>query len=136
MKSRVEILLVEDDVCLARSVTRQLKARGIAVQHCASVQDAEQLEGNFQVGVFDIDLPDGNGVSLARRMLESGVVSRAVFNTGSANVNLLAAARQLGQVFAKADNRPLVSNLLSPSVASCAGASCAGRDPLSLASSV
>lgn len=121
MNSRVEILLVEDDLCLARSVVRQLKVRGIGVRHCASVKEAELSSGPFRVGVFDIDLPDGDGVSLAGRMLRRGQVIRAVFNTGCSDGERLSAARKLGMVFEKSETLPLVSNLLTPSIASCAG---------------
>ena len=36
----------------------------------------------FDVGVFDIELPDGNGVELASELIEEGTVDRAVFFSG------------------------------------------------------
>lgn len=120
MTTRVDVLLVEDDACLARAMLRQLHARGIGVEHCSTVGEAQQRCRKFRVGVFDIELPDGDGVKLARRLLADKVVTRAVFNTGCGDSGRLAEARSLGMVFGKSETQPLVSNLLSPSVASCA----------------
>ena len=70
------------------------------------------LKGPFGIGVFDIDLPDGDGVELARLLMFRGVVSRVIFYTACAHSSRLARARDLGPVFTKSGNlTPLLEAL-------------------------
>src|SRR5262249_46745696 len=62
--------------------------------------------GPFPVGVFDIELPDGDGIELARLLLSRGVVGRAVFYTACTELQRLARAREIGSVFVKSAHLP------------------------------
>jgi len=107
-----ELLLVEDDLLLARALERTLQARGVRVRHVARCATASALTGVFPVGVFDIDLPDGDGIELARKLRSLGVVGRVVFYTACNEPQRLALARELGSVFVKSAHLPLLD--LSP----------------------
>jgi DNA-binding NarL/FixJ family response regulator len=59
--------------------------------------------GQFAVGVFDLDLGDGNGVEVATHLLASGQVSRCIFFSGGASAPVMARARALGPLVSKGD---------------------------------
>jgi DNA-binding NarL/FixJ family response regulator len=101
MSASSDLLLVEDDLMLARALQRSLTTRGIRARHVARCATAQALRGPFIVGVFDIDLPDGDGVELARLLMLRGIVSRVVFFTACSQPGRLSRARDLGPVFGK-----------------------------------
>ncbi len=94
-------LLVEDDALLGAVVTRQLEQRGHEVTHVTTAAAARALAGPFGVGIFDLQLPDGDGITVAKALLARAVVDRAVFFTATTSAPLLAAARAIGPVFDK-----------------------------------
>jgi DNA-binding response OmpR family regulator len=114
MTPSTDLLLVEDDLLLARALQRSLFSRGIRARHVARYATAAALDGPFLVGVFDIDLPDGDGVELARRLLFRGVVSRVLFYTACAQPSRLERARDLGAVFSKSGNLNPLMEFLAP----------------------
>ena len=109
-----DLLLVEDDLLLARALQRALLARGIQARHVARCATACALRGPFRVGVFDLDLPDGDGVELAQRLTRAGVVQRAIFYTACANPARLARASAIGAVFAKSKQLGSLMEMLTP----------------------
>lgn len=114
MSEASDLLIVEDDLLLARALQRSLTARGIQARHVARCATAAALEGPFVVGVFDIDLPDGDGVELARMMMLRGIVNRVVFYTACSHPPRLARARDLGPVFVKASHLSSLMDVLVP----------------------
>ncbi|HWO10654.1 MAG TPA: hypothetical protein VNN80_14275 [Polyangiaceae bacterium] len=109
-----DLLLVEDDLLLARALQRALAARGILARHVARCATAGELRGPFRVGVFDLDLPDGDGVELAQRLILAGVVQRVVFYTACTRSTRLASASALGAVFIKSRQLGSLMDLLAP----------------------
>src|SRR5690349_19788865 len=71
----VTILLVDDDEVLSRVLKRVLAREGYAVLETGNVTQALQLahEHRPQLGLFDLALPDGDGVALARRLEDHGL---------------------------------------------------------------
>jgi DNA-binding response OmpR family regulator len=94
-------LVVEDDAVVARALERSLRRAGYRVTRAASCKEARAVEGPFGAGVFDIDLADGDGVTLAAELREARVVSRCVFFTGSASNEHHARAQSVGPVVLK-----------------------------------
>lgn len=109
-----DLLLVEDDLLLARALQRALMARGIQARHVARCATASALRGPFRVGVFDLDLPDGDGVELAERLVLAGIVHHVVFYTACAHPTRLARASAIGAVFAKSKQLGSLMDLLAP----------------------
>jgi ActR/RegA family two-component response regulator len=109
-----DVLVVEDDALVARALWRRLTARGVRTSHVSHCAGAAALSGPFSAGIFDIDLPDGDGVELARQLLDRGVVGRAVFYTGCNNPERLWRARSFGAVLRKPANLASVVDTLSP----------------------
>lgn len=114
MTEASDLLLVEDDLLLARALQRTLISRGINTRHVARCATAAALCGPFLVGVFDIDLPDGDGVELARLLKRRGIVSRVLFYTACSHPVLLARAKELGTVFAKVSHLGSLMDTLVP----------------------
>lgn len=71
----VEILLVEDDLDLASTVSDFFEIKGFCCDHAIHGQIALNLISNnqYQVIVLDINLPRINGFDLCRQLREQGV---------------------------------------------------------------
>lgn len=123
----LRILLVEDDPELARTVERVLARYGHVTSTVASVGAAEALLGTFDCGILDIDLPDGNGVGLAERLLDRGQLGAVVFFSASSDADTIADACELGPFVAKAAGTRELERALADAV-SCAARQVAGSE--------
>jgi ActR/RegA family two-component response regulator len=99
--SAQRLLVVEDDVTVARALSRTLARRGFSVAIARSCAAARALAQRFDFAVLDLDLPDGNGVDLARHLIASGRVPSVLFFTGTSDAALLSRARRVGSVIMK-----------------------------------
>lgn len=77
------VMLVEDEPTLARALVRLLRRSGYDAELAMSCAEARRLPGTFSVGIFDIDLPDGDGIDLAQQLLCDAIVRRVVFFSGT-----------------------------------------------------
>jgi len=106
------LLVVEDDVTVARALSRTLARTGYSVAVTRSCSAALALTQSFDFAILDLDLPDGNGVDLARTLLASAKVPSVLFFTSSNDQALLARARCLGSVITKSlGTSPILSYL-------------------------
>ena len=112
--SAQRLLVVEDDVTVARALSRTLARRGFSVAICRSCTAARTLVQTFDFAVLDLDLPDGNGVDLARDLMADGKVPSVLFFTGSGDNSMLARARRLGAVVMKTEGTSPILALLAP----------------------
>jgi DNA-binding response OmpR family regulator len=62
------IWLVEDDPSIGPGLVRTLEAEGHVVEWAASVAEAEALDGDPNLLLLDLGLPDGDGLDLCRRL--------------------------------------------------------------------
>jgi len=71
----MRVLLVEDELTLADSVRRGLKAEGMTVDHAADGHDGlwRAREGTYDVIVLDIMLPGMNGYEVCRQLRADSV---------------------------------------------------------------
>jgi len=71
----VRLLVVEDDVTLGQILVRGLVEEGYAVDHERSAAGAAGALAidDYDLVVLDLGLPDGDGVSLCRRLREGAV---------------------------------------------------------------
>jgi DNA-binding response OmpR family regulator len=114
MQSLQHLLVVEDDVAVARALSRTLARRGFSVAVARSCAAARALRQRFDVAILDLDLPDGNGVDLAREMSARASVSTILFFTGSSDAAVLARARRIGTVIMKSAGTSQILALLTP----------------------
>ena len=68
------ILLLEDDKAIAMGLVYSLEKEGYKVTHVETVKDAEKtIEKNtFSLCILDINLPDGNGYEVCKKIKEKG----------------------------------------------------------------
>jgi DNA-binding response OmpR family regulator len=66
----VKILLIEDDIDIAASITDYLEHQAMSVDFAYSVQQAKNLlsQTTFDLIIMDVNLPDGNGITLCREL--------------------------------------------------------------------
>lgn len=95
------VLLVEDDRLVARSLARLLMAHGLSVEVADSCTAARNLSGHFDLGIFDIELPDGLGVDLAHELSLRTKVCAVMFYTGASYQPLLRRAADMGPLVPK-----------------------------------
>lgn len=72
MKASRSILIVEDEEIIRTSLREFLTDEGYAVTAAATITDAVRAirEQDFQVAICDVQLPDGDGVNLLRKLLQ------------------------------------------------------------------
>ena len=82
------ILLVEDDAGIAKAIVRGLVEEGHSVDHCARVDEAEKQLAliAYDLVVLDWGLPDGDGLSLLRRLRERGLRTPVLMLTARSTV--------------------------------------------------
>jgi DNA-binding response OmpR family regulator len=112
------LLLVEDEATLARAMARLLRRSGYEVFLAGSSEEARAAPGTFSLGVFDVDLPDGDGLDLASALMSSGAVRRAVFFSGSSSPGRRAKAARLGPFVEKAKGFPELLHVIGLALAS------------------
>jgi DNA-binding NarL/FixJ family response regulator len=95
------VLVVEDQPWVARAVRRALGQVGYRVELALSCTEARAACGPFDAGVFDLELPDGCGFSLARELLAECIIARVLFFTASTERSLLENVSHLGPVIPK-----------------------------------
>ena len=72
--SAPQVLLLEDDPAIARTICYALEREGIAVTHSLLIADARQqwVGKAFDVLLMDVGLPDGNGLDWCRELRSAG----------------------------------------------------------------
>ena len=92
-----EILLLEDDILLAKRITAAIEKTGAAVTHCQNLEQAQNAlnDLSFEAALFDLNLPDGESLDLLRRKLVPEY-TLTVLMTGEGGVRSAVEALQLG----------------------------------------
>jgi DNA-binding response OmpR family regulator len=98
------VLVVEDDPAVLKALRRKLRQAGHTAECVTHCEAARKLTGVFDFAILDLELPDGNGVTLAEDLFARARVSNVVFYTGAADPKLLARANELGIVVNKSQN--------------------------------
>lgn len=81
-----KLLLLEDDISLIEGLTYSLQKNGFEIEVARSIREAgRRLEENpgFDLLLFDVTLPDGNGFALCERLRRSGSRIPIIFLTAS-----------------------------------------------------
>lgn len=97
------ILLLEDNPFLAPPLVRLLHRHGYDITHVDSCGKARAVRERFDLGVFDIELPDGFGTDLSNDLLGSGTIGGVVFYTATLDGALFLHAQRIGACVRKVD---------------------------------
>ena len=97
----MKLLLVEDNAAVGRAIAKSLSARGHAVTLAHTFAEACAAADYHDVGVFDITLPDGDGIELCELLLRDRRVGAALFCSGSVDDLLLERAERAAPVVSK-----------------------------------
>ncbi|HVU04229.1 MAG TPA: response regulator [Polyangiaceae bacterium] len=113
-----KILVVEDEPAVGRALARSLEREGYVVDVARTHADSLTFTGLYDVGVFDIELPDSDGVELAKRLVARNVVRQAVFFSGLSDGKSEARARSHGAYVHKSEGMKrlftVISGLIRP----------------------
>lgn len=73
-KTWARVIVIEDDTAVALVIKERLGASGFLVTHAATIETGRSmlLEGEWDVIVLDLMLPDGSGLDLAKQIRERG----------------------------------------------------------------
>jgi len=80
-----QILVVDDDAAICRSLELQLTAQGHAVRTCGAVAGLSELLQDWvpEVALVDLRLPDGDGLSVMRDLLDRAPNCAVAIITGT-----------------------------------------------------
>jgi DNA-binding response OmpR family regulator len=123
------LLIVEDDADLARALVRFLTRAGFEAQWVASCAEARSVKATFDLGVLDLQLPDGLGTNLCPVLLSQGTVSSVIFFTGTVNQVLLASAEELAPCVRKHEGIQVLLKVIRDALASAPRKCAAGDEP-------
>jgi DNA-binding response OmpR family regulator len=102
LKLMAHFLVVEDFPPMASLLATAIRREGHTVVRVDCVNAALGHGGCFDHAILDIDLPDGDGVSLAMLLLDEQRVDSVAFFTASRDLDTLSRATTLGLVVDKA----------------------------------
>jgi len=70
MENKKKILLVEDDLIIASGLVYALENEGYEMTHCKDVTSAKAAisANSFDLAILDMQLPDGNGFDVKKRL--------------------------------------------------------------------
>jgi DNA-binding response OmpR family regulator len=111
--SKAKILVVEDEPAVGRALARALEREGYDVDVARTHADSLWFEGVYDAGIFDVELPDSDGVELGSRLLSRGVVRGLVFFSGLSDGASEARARQHGVYVHKSEGIQRLFSALS-----------------------
>ncbi len=125
------ILVLEDNAYLANALSRLLKRVGYDVAHAVSCAQALGSSGYFDLGVFDLELPDGGGIDVSTELMEAGKLGAVVFFTATLDGALFKRAERMAPCIQKTDGIEVLLDTIRQTLASsprhAAGAENGGR---------
>lgn len=94
----MRLLVVEDEADLAQAVVDHLRAAGHAVDHAATLEDAETAVRvtRHDLVLLDLRLPDGDGLSLLRGLRDRGAPTPVLVVTARDRITERIAGLQAG----------------------------------------
>ena len=93
-----KILLLEDDTLLAQTLDELLKSEGYDVTTIASGDEAidATYDEKFDLYIFDINVPDINGLELLKSLREADDETPAIFISALLDINSISKAFEIG----------------------------------------
>lgn len=95
------VLIVDDEPVIGQVLAVHLRSRGFETTEVASAAAALGAGKKYSLGVFDIELGDGNGLDVAEELLERGLVRDAIFYSGVVDTGIRDRANAIGTFVSK-----------------------------------
>ena len=97
---RGHVLVVDDEPSILTTLQKALSLEGYTVEVAGGVTIAEEklAKKSFDIALFDVALPDGDGVALLQRLRSSGNDLPVVMMSGHAKVEAAIRATRLGAI--------------------------------------
>jgi len=94
----MKILLLEDDTVLLQTLCEILNQHGFDVTAVEKGQDAIDMtfENSYDLYLFDINLPDINGIDLLKSLKEADDQTPAIFISANADIETIAKGFEVG----------------------------------------
>jgi DNA-binding response OmpR family regulator len=115
------LLIIEDEPTIGRALARIFEREGYAVDVARTHADSLTFQEHYQCGVFDIELPDSDGVDLAATLRSRGIVKEIVFFSGMSDGKSEARARARGVYVHKSEGLGRLRNVVAALVGSSGG---------------
>jgi two-component system sensor histidine kinase/response regulator len=98
MEAKSNILVIDDELGIRQGCRRALESQGFTVETAATIQEGlrKVREGNFDLVLLDVMLPDGRGIDLLSPIREKDPDTVSVIITGYATVELAVEAIKQG----------------------------------------
>jgi DNA-binding response OmpR family regulator len=110
------VLLVDDSAVARHAVARRLVAEGFVVHEAGSAAEARAVTlSGLDCAILDVELPDGDGPSLAAELRAARPGLPIAFFTAGAAPDLVKLSQAHGPVFTKPALDPLVAWAHAPS---------------------
>jgi len=95
---RGHVIVVDDERAILTTLQKALSLEGYTVDVAGGVKVAEEklAKQSYDIGLFDVALPDGDGVGLLQRLRKSGADFPIVMMSGHATVDAAVRATRLG----------------------------------------
>jgi len=92
------ILLLEDDIALAETLKELLQESGYGVDMVHNANDAidASYETNYSLYIFDINVPDMNGLELLESLRKADDKTPAIFISALVDMNSISKAFEIG----------------------------------------
>lgn len=99
-KPPLSVLLVEDDLDLAQGLAEYLSRRGISLEFAVSSREARHRIANavFDLVLMDVQLADGEGISLCAELKSAGLRTPVLFLTARGHLEDKLRAFEAGAV--------------------------------------
>jgi len=95
---RGHVLVVDDEPAILTTLKKALTLEGYSVDVAGGVAIAEEKisKQTYDIALFDVSLPDGDGVSLLERIRTAGTTMPVVMMSGHATIDAAVKATRLG----------------------------------------
>ena len=101
MEEKIKVLLVDDEPEILKIVGNYFSFfDNVEIVLASGYFEAEKLIGSEspRIMITDVNLPDGNGLELVRRLRKASIANQAIVITGENDLNLVLDAMDVGAI--------------------------------------
>jgi len=94
----IKVLLLEDDIVLSKTLDELLEQHGFKVTRVKSGEEAleKTFSNNYDIYLFDINLPDMNGIDLLQSLKDADDTTPTIFISANQDIKTIARGFEVG----------------------------------------